>query len=327
MTKKTIAKLPQFITGKIYKTAQTRGADDDVIYQNRVNRNSTVLIPWSAYAECRLAPDNDGIYDNGFIVLISPDEYFIDRKFNTKLKKFNLKLGVNALLYYETRSQWDRHPPDKCGLRPANSRKNPLLGEYIARIPSTTSQEKQKRNIGYTTTKMKGAGIRVYEYASQEVMKDCSIQLEYLYWLCYDSVEVSMKFGMSVSDIEERRLIIENAVERNKLNDNSILTNNRIIDKTNQTICPLCLDKLSANGFYNKVAQATGREVNDLTITQLNLFHIRELRLGEFNHRPYNLGWGHHHCNVVTKDVGIADTLKWMSETLNRNIAQGYIIE
>ena len=35
---------PKLVQTKIYKTGQTRGADDDVIYQNRVGRNSTVLI-------------------------------------------------------------------------------------------------------------------------------------------------------------------------------------------------------------------------------------------------------------------------------------------
>ncbi len=35
-----------------------------------------------------------------------------------------------------------------------------------------------------------------------------------------------------------------------------------------------------------------GRVVPDLTVTEVSLFHIRELRTGEFNHRPYNLGWG-----------------------------------
>jgi hypothetical protein len=41
-----LPKLPQLLERKIYKTGQTRGADDDVIYQNRVGRNSTVLIPY-----------------------------------------------------------------------------------------------------------------------------------------------------------------------------------------------------------------------------------------------------------------------------------------
>ena len=65
--------------------------------------------------------------------------------------------------------------------------------------------------------------------------------------------------------------------------------------------------------------QAQGRAVLDLTVTQLNLFHVEELRVGVFNHRPYNLGWGHHHCNVVVKDSGIHKTLDWMEAVLNRN--------
>ena len=59
-----------------------------------------------------------------------------------------------------------------------------------------------------------------------------------------------------------------------------------------------------------------------LTVTEVSLFHIRELRTGEFNHKPYNLGWGHHHCNVVVKDAGIDATLEWMREVIARNDAQ-----
>lgn len=73
--------------------------------------------------------------------------------------------------------------------------------------------------------------------------------------------------------------------------------------------------------------QAEGRAVLDLTITQLNLFHISELRMGVFNHRPYNLGWGHHHCNVVVKDAGIHETLRWMDEVLSRNVQEGHFPE
>ena len=43
---------PSEIGEKIYKTGQTRGAEDDEIYQNRVSRNSTVLIPLSIWNAC-----------------------------------------------------------------------------------------------------------------------------------------------------------------------------------------------------------------------------------------------------------------------------------
>ena len=46
----------------------------------------------------------------------------------------------------------------------------------------------------------------------------------------------------------------------------------------------------------------------------VNLFHLKELRTNEYNHKLYNLGWGHHHCNIVLGDKGIEETLKWMKK-------------
>ncbi len=157
-------------------------------------------------------------------------------------------------------------------------------------------------------------------------MKNCMIQLEYLYWLCYDSKEVSLATGMSKEDIELRYNNNLEAAKNGGLTDAKMLRQVRIIDADDNTVCPLCLDKLSAKGFYNRIEQAQGRDVPDLTVTQLNLFHIKELRIGEFNHKPYNLGWGHHHCNVVTKDSGIFETLRWMAEVVDRNETSGHKI-
>ncbi len=103
------------------------------------------------------------------------------------------------------------------------------------------------------------------------------------------------------------------------------LTQSRMFNAAGFTICPLCLEELSGQGFFSRMAQPEGRDVPDLTVTQLNLFHIQELRCGVLNHRPYNLGWGHHHCNVVVKDSGIIATLEWMLRVLNRNVAEGYL--
>ena len=152
------------------------------------------------------------------------------------------------------------------------------------------------------------------------------VQLEYLYWLCYDSSEVSLAAGMTNEEIESRKKTIVEAATKEGLADHKILRQVRIIDADDSTVCPLCLEKLSAKGFYNRLEQAEGRDVPDLTVTQLNLFHIKELRTGQFNHKPYNLGWGHHHCNVVTKDSGIIETLKWMSEIIDRNEKNGHKI-
>lgn len=78
-----LARLPSLLDRKIYKTGQTRGADDDEIYQNRVGRNSTILIPYSQFPKFL----NDTIYrmdyENGYIVLLTPVERDIRKKSRT----------------------------------------------------------------------------------------------------------------------------------------------------------------------------------------------------------------------------------------------------
>lgn len=311
--------LPKPVQTKIYKTGQTRGADDDVIYQNRVGRNSTVLIPFVEFEKCRKAPTNHGNYEKGYIVLIKPEDFF-DNDIQSSLKSKGLHLGENLLVFYETRHQWDKYPPLK-GWGAANSRANPLGGQYVARIPATTSVGEKKIIEGFNSTKMKGAGIRVYEYADTATIRLCKIQLEYLFWLCKDITEMIADNDMDEAQAMHRIKEISTIAQEKGLADKEKLIAQRIIDRDGHTICPLCLKHISAKGFCTKIQQAEGRDVPDLTITEVSLFHIHELRTGEFNHRPYNLGWGHHHCNVVVKDAGIEQTLRWMREVLRRNDA------
>lgn len=323
MAKMKIPALPQLLKSKIYKTGQTRGADDDVIFQNRVNRNSTVLIPYDFFEQAIIAPDNNGLFENGFIVLINPVDYFWKENFETEMGSKGLKLGENAILFYETRQQWNEFNPISRKLNPATSRTPPLGGSFVARVPSTTASGDEKISYGFNISKLKGAGIRVYEYASKEVMKDCQAQLEYLFWLCFDSKQVALEAGMSLEDIVLRKSHIESICKERKLSNHELLKENRMIDNDENTVCPLCLEKLKGIGFLSRLVQAEGRTVPDLTVTEINLFHIKELRTGVFNHKPYNLGWGHHHCNVVCKDSGIIDTLKWMKIIVDKNIKEG----
>lgn len=310
-------KIPKAVGTKIYKTGQTRGADDDVIFQNRVSRSSTVLIPYKDYELCKNAPSNNGKYQNGFIVLIKPEDYF-DAEVQLLLSKNKLVLGKNLLVFYETRNQWKNYPIAR-GWKPAKSRQNPLKGQYVARIPATTSEGETKIIEGFTTSQMKGAGIRVYEYADDATIKACKIQLEFLFWSCKDVDNLIEQKKLDKEQINKRIALIKSEAHKLKLDDRNKLIKARIVDDDGYTICPLCLKHISAIGFCDKILQAEGREVPDLTVTEVSLFHIQELRTGEFNHRPYNLGWGHHHCNVVVKDAGIQPTLEWMKDVLKRN--------
>lgn len=314
-------KLPNLLSRKISKTGQTRGADDDVIYQNRVNRSNTVLIPYHQWISDKYLRENSSHFEKGYIVLINPEDYFSFPDPEGTLKNTGLELGQNCLVFYETRHDWNAHNPEDFGWSFADSREAPLGGNYAARVPATTAAtDSEKINRGYASQSPKGAGIRLYEYASSKTISDCRIQLEAIYWHCFDAIDVATDFGMTKEDAILRKQLILKEAEENDLLDYTKLYNQRIINKDHITVCPFCLKKLSANGFYNRLSQPDGREVPDLTVTEINLFHINELKYGEYNHKPYNLGWGCHHCNVVVKDSGIYATLKWMQEVIDRNI-------
>ena len=294
MPKKTRPpRLPQLLDRKIYKTGQTRGADDDLIFQNRVIRSSTVLIPFDYWDSVSSPPEGEENFESGFIALISPSAYFGMDDPEGSLGQLGLSLGENALVFYQLRSDWESHPPDSMAWIPAESRTSPLGGQYVARIAGTTSQENGGRiNHGYTSTGCKGAGIRLFEYASSKTINQCRVQLEALYWSCSDSVDAAAEFGMTRENAEKRREYCLALAEELELFDTAQLTKQRLVNREGTTVCPLCLDPLSSIGFFSRLAQAEGREVHDLTVTEVNLFHIREVRFGEYNHRPYNLGWG-----------------------------------
>ncbi|KAF6652436.1 BstXI family restriction endonuclease [Enterobacteriaceae bacterium EKM102V] len=316
-------KLPSLLERKIYKTGQTRGADDDVIYQNRVSRNSTVLIPFELIIpvenRCLLTKK----YDNGYIVLLPPDYLFGEKRDETLaiMSNCGLRLGFNCLVFYSQRYQYNLYNPNTFGLRSVQpmSRQGDLGGDYVSRVSGTTSERMGKISFGYNVTTSKGAGIRLFEYSDKESIEKARCQLEAIYWMCHDSIEAAVEYEMSPEDAHERKKLVYEVAEKFGLLDKHLLIKNRIVDAELETVCPLCLAKISAKGFFSKVEQQEFRRVHDLTVTEVNLFHINELRYGEFNHQPYNLGWGHHHCNVVVKDSGIDNTLEWMHDVLVRN--------
>lgn len=318
-------KLPQLIDRKIYKTGQTRGSDDDEIFQNRVSRSSTVLIPLAHWETCAKPADGSAEYASSAIVLISPAWYMAQKHAEKELKALGLTLGTNAVIFYEDRKDWEALSPKSKGWKPATSRTNPLGGQYVARISANTSTSGgEKISEGFNTTSMKGAGIRVYEYASPETIDACRIQLESIMWLCRDAEEKLAEMGMSQVEVRLRKTWALDSARAANLLDIKKLQDQRIVNNEGYASCPLCLEELSALGFGSRLVQAAGREVADLTVTEISLFHIKELRVGELGHKPYNLGWGHHHCNVVAKDSGIRETLTWLKELVERNKKAGF---
>lgn len=322
-----LERLPALLDRKLYKTGQTRGATVREIYQNRVLRNSTVLIPHVAYEQCKLPDDGTDAYENGFIVLIEPSWYFDHADADEALQEQGIEVGVNALLFFQRRVDWINFAvADGATMangkvfQPGTRRTGDLGGTYLARVHSTVAETDGEAIVrGYTTTAMRGAGIRVYEYAGSRALAETRLQLEALMWFCEGASADMVAAGMTQRGMEERIASVSSAALRAGLLDFDRLESARMVDATHTTICPLCLERISAADFLKREAQAEGRQTWDNTITELSLFHVEELRVGRLSHKPYNLGWGHHFCNVVVKDAGIIPTLRWMKRVLDNN--------
>lgn len=82
--------------------------------------------------------------------------------------------------------------------------------------------------------------------------------------------------------------------------------------------CPLCGRNIDANEFFEEIIQMEGRQVIDNTQREIVLMHIDALRPGLFNHKTYNLGWGHNYCNAVQGDRDISSTISEL-ESIIRN--------
>ncbi len=191
-------KLPNLLDRKIYKTGQTRGADLEAIYQNRVSRNSTAVIRFENFERYKLVREMH--YENGYVVVINPEIYFDNY---SRLEALNLSLGENLLIFYQKRNEWEKWNPQKLNLNVASNRTSPLGGDYVARIAGTTSIANKKANPireGFNKTDLRGLGIREYEYASKETIDNCRLQLAYLYWKSNHAIEEAVKSGMSLSD-------------------------------------------------------------------------------------------------------------------------------
>ena len=43
------------------------------------------------------------------------------------------------------------------------------------------------------------------------------------------------------------------------------------------------------------------------------------MRPGKFNHRTYNLAWGHRMCNTIQEDMSLEETLKLLDNIVGNN--------
>src|SRR5699024_5541110 len=298
-----LPRLPELLDRKVYKTGMTRGASNREIFQNRVSRSSTVLIPWEVWEQCKRPNDDVGEYENGFIVLVNPEWYFTTSEADELLAREGLVLGENAVLLFQRPDQWEKYSlpenaplPNGQPFKPPTSRTAPIGGTVIARIHSTTSANSKAIIWGFNEKNLRGAGIRVYEYASKKTVDKTQVQLEAYFWCSEGALEAVVAKGMNADDARQRQSVVLESARNEGLFHAAKLQNKRILDESSMCIGPLCLERLRAEDFFKRESQAEGRETWDNTVTSISLFHIDELRMGSLQHKPYNLSWGHHHC-------------------------------
>lgn len=296
--------LPQEIGNKINKTKQTRGAQppDRVIYQNRVNRNTNIAVVPYYFRDVQ---PTDG-YESGHVIMVRPTDYFSAAGVVRPDFDPAVMIGENAFVIYDNRREYVDYPP----LPHWKPRSHGGPGHVVYRLPKTTA-----RDGVAAAAKVDGdaQGIRFFEYASTDEANGVVVQLAMLAWHTEGINDV--RTDGQATGVPRPLLDAAEAAglwDKERLQELGVLTDAG-------AICPLCRLVIKASELMSRVEQAQGREVFDLTVTEVNLFHMQDLKPGEFNHRTYAVGWGHHHCNAVARDHGLAQTLDWMADVLRRN--------
>lgn len=307
-------------------------------YQNHVNRNSRVIIPYEKLPEIKL--DN---YADGYVIRLFPDDYFESNgvpKAEFVDNPEAPEVGVNAFVLYRSHDAYERLPPltswkvralEKDGL-PVSSRKKGAIdtGHYVLRMPKADAQ-RLANSIGPPQ------GIFAPEYAEAEVNYLAKAMLAWLIVHTKGSPYTSTQ-AVHVKAILDAELLLENE-QHHHLG----------MIRNGHTCCPLCLRIIEYRQLHNMVTFAetigldnAGAQVTGATrSTEANLFHLVPLVYTSLQHQPLSIGWGHATCNtllgqrrcyslaelqhmdmkVATISEGEVLTFGWMSE--NRRMIRG----
>jgi hypothetical protein len=85
-----------------------------------------------------------------------------------------------------------------------------------------------------------------------------------------------------------------------------------MINATGIAQCPFCREELSFQELINEAPQQLGRQLSSSNATALHLMHIDPLKMGCFNHKPYNLALGHAKCNHAQGEDSISMSIEFL---------------
>lgn len=184
-----------------------------------------------------------------------------------------------------------------------------------------------------------GIGNYDYDYANEKMIKDVKLQMLYLMLTCEDpdglkfadyiknniesikqtkgKAHDTKTFIKSVGDdkyIKKYKMFfasLEKECKARRLIDyEKLMEINAWSPSLKRPTCPLCCQPINCEDFFKEVKQQEGREVEDNTQREVVLMHVNALRPKAFNHKTFNLAWGHLYCNTIQGDKDIDIVIK-----------------
>ncbi len=194
--------------------------------------------------------------------------------------------------------------------------------------------------------KQRGLGNFDFDYANLETIENVKLQMEYLilssvskndenfaeyvinHFEEFKHKDETVTFKKWMEEENHEQYKEKFSEELNKLKsfckENELLDYDKLTElgvwnnEKNHIICPLCHKQIYLNQFFENVEQMKGREVIDNTQKEIVLMHIEALAPGKFNHRPYNLGWGHNYCNLIQGDRDLNETIGILEDIIQK---------
>jgi hypothetical protein len=300
-------------------------------YQNHVVRSSKVIIPYE-----RLQDVDLGLYQDGYVVRVLPDQYFDGPK--SPRQEFlsheaGVRVGENAFVLYRTHDALEQLPPmDDWQVRfllrngqPVARRGNDVtdVGHYVLRIPR--HGDRPRRVEGPPQ------GVFAPEYADEDTNFLSKCVLAWLIVQTKGSPYTLMQCTHLRAILRDEELDRVDDYERNGALHRGL------------TSCPLCMRFLAYSELHATVSFEDEKGLTNASeqiegatrSTVVNLFHLMPLLYRELTHIPSNIGWGHAVCNTrlgqrpcyslkqlvemdlkvgIIRDEGFVETFGWISD-------------
>ena len=352
-----------FTKSLVKKLTKTKdGRQGDLLYNRRNSRGSRVLIQYEMFK--KLEEDHLNKYERGYVVVLTPKEYFESKNTPKTDLDPRIELGKNAIVYYQLDDEdWNNLPIHKDWMQVVekSSAKDDWTGHFAVNITNANEtkksfivrkeEDKDHKSFSWMNKKMKKVNRRVekglggkglgnydFDYCDEDTLEKTLFQLAYYFWkmdgiddFLNDEYNAGKGFGSTGQKnkdnltktefkdwLKKSKKKVEEYVKKHNLNDEKKLEKSRIF-RDGKVVCPLCLQPMKAKDLTSVIEQDLGRSSAGQTITSIVLLHIDPLRPGKFNHRPFNLGWGHKWCNTIQENLQVDETLIQLAEILKSN--------